>query len=549
VKLPDGTVVRGVPDGFTKAQLVEKLRNNGHDVSWYKPEVPSSVAAQDAALKREADTGRMVESEVASALSPLRGIKDVIDTGASWLARGISGKDEQARVDAQNKAGRDEYDAATKGSMVAPVGRFGGNMAATAPVGGLLAAPLSKAAPALSSAIRTGGMTTGRTATGLGGKAADLATRMAGGAITGGASAGLVDPEYAATGAVVGAATPPVLKGAGAVGHAIGRGLRGGGATPEVAALANRAKDLGIDIPADRLVNSKPLDAVASGLNYVPFSGRAASEARMNEQLNRAASRLMGQDTPNINKALRDASIDLGNKFDQTLRNTGVSLDQQLLHDAADVFNTAQRELGSDSLKAISSQIDELFDKGASGVIDGQAAYNIKRTLDRIGRRNTPEAYHALELKRVLMDALDRSLGPQGAQAFAQTRQQYGNMLALEKLAKNGVEGEISVARLANLSNINNQPLQELADIAAQFVKPREGQHGAMQRAVVGLTGATVAGPVTLGAGVVGGRAANAALNSNAMRNFMLAPNGPPRAPGGLGLLGYRGAPLLVDDR
>lgn len=36
VTLPDGTVVEGVPDGMTKAQLVAKLKSNGYDTSWYK---------------------------------------------------------------------------------------------------------------------------------------------------------------------------------------------------------------------------------------------------------------------------------------------------------------------------------------------------------------------------------------------------------------------------------------------------------------------------------------------------------------------------------
>lgn len=33
VKLPDGTVIRGVPDGTTRAQLVEKLKANGYDIA------------------------------------------------------------------------------------------------------------------------------------------------------------------------------------------------------------------------------------------------------------------------------------------------------------------------------------------------------------------------------------------------------------------------------------------------------------------------------------------------------------------------------------
>ena len=33
VRLPDGTLIRNVPDGMSKAQLVEKLTANGYDVS------------------------------------------------------------------------------------------------------------------------------------------------------------------------------------------------------------------------------------------------------------------------------------------------------------------------------------------------------------------------------------------------------------------------------------------------------------------------------------------------------------------------------------
>lgn len=38
VRLPDGTVIENVPEGTTKAQLVQKLATKGYDVSWYKPE-------------------------------------------------------------------------------------------------------------------------------------------------------------------------------------------------------------------------------------------------------------------------------------------------------------------------------------------------------------------------------------------------------------------------------------------------------------------------------------------------------------------------------
>ena len=136
----------------------------------------------------------------------------------------------------------------------------------------------------------------------------------------------------------------------------------------------------------------------------------------------------------------------------------------------------------------------------------------------------------------------------------SRTRQQYGNMLDLEKLARNGAEGEVSVARLANMRGIKNPQMRELADIAAQFVKPRESQHGAAQRVVLG-TGAAIAGGfggglLGAGGGLLGaaalGRGANGLLNSNAARNFVLQPQMIGEVPMGFLTDGLRRtAPLL----
>jgi hypothetical protein len=346
--------------------------------------------------------------------------------------------------------------------------------------------------------------------------------RTTGGAVTGGASAALVDPEHAGAGAVVGGALPGAAKVIGTTARAAGRVMRGSEVTPEVMALADRAKQLGIDVPADRIADSKPLNAVAAGLNYVPFSGRAATEQNMQNQLNRALSATFGQNSANVTAALRKAQGDLGGEFDRVLRSNTVRVDQPFLDALAEAESRATSELGSDGARVIKNQIDEIMSKvDANGEIDGQAAYNIKRVLDRIGKRNTPEAYYASDLKRDLMGALNRSMTPEASAAFAKTRQQYGNMLALEKLAKNGVDGDISIARLANLKNINNKDLQELADIAAQFLRPREGQHGAAQRATAAIAATVMGGPLAAAGGIAAGRVTNKALNSNALKDLM----------------------------
>jgi hypothetical protein len=443
----------------------------------------------------------------------------------------------------RNQERRQAMDSANRGlganpdSVAYGAGKLGAEIAGTAGVGGVLAKPLQALAASrygigiepilngLATSLQTGGFRTGELA---GTGAVNALARVVGGAATGGASAGLVDPSTAGTGALIGGVLPAATQVAGKVGSAVSSVARKAlpKASEEVATLANRAKELGIDIPADRLVSSKPLDAVASGLRYTPFSGRAASEAKMEGQLDRALTRTFGQNSENVTQALRKAGDELGGKFDSVLKSNTVNIDKQFLTELSDVVNTASKELGTDALRPIANQVDEIIAKGANGAIDGQAAYNIKRTLDRLGRGNGPEAFHALELKRSLMGALDRSLGPDAAAAFATTRKQYGNMLALEKLAANGAEGGISAARLGNMKNINNPELQELADIAAQFVKQRESAHGAAQRAAVGVATGFVGGLPGLAAGAGLGRGANTMLNSNSLRNALLNQGG-----------------------
>lgn len=437
-------------------------------------------------------------------------------------------------------------------------GKLAGEIAGTMGAGGVLAQGVVRAAPVLAragvaaptvaraaTAIRTSGFSAG--------PGGNLATRIGGGAVSGGASAGMVDPSNALTGAVIGSALPGAAKAAGKLGGAIRNSALGGKVSDEVAALARRAKELGITIPADRIANSKPLNALASALDYVPFSGRAGTMDKMESGLNRALTRTFGQDSDNVTGALRKAQSELGSKFDDVLKNNKVRIDNDFMNEIGSIEAAANRELGADGFRAIKGQIDELLEKGATGEVHGQAAYNIKRTLDRIGKRTTPEAFHAIEMKKALIEALNRSIGPTKAAAFAETRKQYGNMMALEKIAKNGAEGEISVARMANMKNINNGELQELADIAAQFVKAREGAHGSMQRAVVGLGGAGAAmngvipgAGLALGVGV--GRGTNALLNSNKLKNALLDGPAPMSASTNRLLQGaFKAAPVAVN--
>ena len=97
------------------------------------------------------------------------------------------------------------------------IGKFGGEMAGTAGAGGVLAKGLSAAptvasrVPGLIQALRSGGMT-----------GPNIGTRAVGGAVSGGASAALVNPEDVGSGAAIGAALPVVGKAGSAITKMLG---------------------------------------------------------------------------------------------------------------------------------------------------------------------------------------------------------------------------------------------------------------------------------------------------------------------------------------
>lgn len=535
------------PEGATKEQAYQMLQTQIKAAPAAAPPIDEGARARayiDQQKKERGDAAFKAGNSAVNSLAggAAMGVSDLGNTALN-VAAYLPGKVSPG-VAQWNRTRNADFDAITqenKGNALFNAARVGGNVLATAPVGGALGAGVKAAAPlltqagatapfvnSLAQAVATSGFRTGAApAAGFAGKAADLAMRTAGGAVTGGVSAGLVDPSHAGEGALIGGALPGAAKlvnsTAKFAGQKVLSAVAGGAVSPEVAQLAQRAKELGIDIPADRIANSKPLNALAASLNYVPLSGRAATEKNMQSQLNRALSRTFGQDTENVTMGLSKAREQLGGEFDRVLQSNTVRVDEPFMAALAQAGKRAGEELETGQAAIIHRQIDEIMAKAsANGQIDGQAAYNIKKTLDRIGKRNSPEAFYASDLKRDLMEALNRSMTPDAAAAFAKTRKQYGNMLSLDSLAQNGVDGDVSITRIANMKNIGNKDLQELADISAQFLKARESQHGASQRVNLGSLAAVGGYPVALAGGAIAGRAANMALNSNPLKNLLM---------------------------
>ncbi len=403
-------------------------------------------------------------------------------------------------------------------------GEFGSEMAGTWAAGGALskAGKVARYAPELAKAIETGGMA--KTA---------LLPRVAGGAISGAVQAGMVNPEDATTGAVLGGALPLVGKAI----SGVSKLATGGNITPEVRSLAEKAGQYGIDIPVDRILKSKPLNAAAASLEYLPFSGRSETMDKVADQFKIAISKTMGENTSNLAESVNNARQELGKKFDDVLSNNRVVADSTFVNDLLDLSQKADEELLNNA-PVIKNQIDKLLNAiDPNGTIDGNGAYEVKKRLDKLSKSNE-HGYLANDVKQSLMDALNRSLPADKADDFAKVRKQYQSLLTVEPLVQAGAEGNVSLARFANLHKTGHKQLDELRDISGQFLRTRESPHSAGQRVTLtgfvgALTGALGGIPAIAGT-LAAGRGANELLNSNLARKAVLNGVQTPRKSGEL---------------
>lgn len=320
----------------------------------------------------------------------------------------------------------------------------------------------------------------------------------------------------------------------GALGGAAGEGVAAGvgrlatGAAsnigPEVTKLAKRARELGIPLRTEQITRSGAGQAVSAALDAVPFSGRGSFRKAQVAGWNRALSRTVGDNDTNLTTALDRAGKRLGAKYDSVLGRYPVKQDAQLNQDIAGALSAARTELDDVQYARVEKLVEGLLSKTNNGEIDGQAAYNFKKMLDRLGKNpDSSLAHHAGEVKSSLMQALDRSLPPDVAKGFAKTRAQYGNLITLRKALRAGAEGTVTPARLASMNTRGE--LKELADIGAQFLAEPFGNSGTAQRGL-GLALLGGAGVVDLGtAGTMAATGATLGRAVNAVQSSPLAVN------------------------
>lgn len=454
-------------------------------------------------------------------------------------------------------------------STAGQAGQIVTEIAGTAGVGGAIAAPLRAVAPRLAQAVSTAGMRTGGPAAAtMGARAADLGIRTAGGAATGGAAAGIINPEDAATGAAIGGALPGALAVAGRVGGAIGRTVAGPAQAPEMQAAVTAARGAGYVIP--------PTQARPTLTNRLleGFSGKLTTaqnaSARNQEVTNRLAATTIGLpgDVPITRDALNAVRRQAGQAYD-AVGSSGVITPDPTYEQALDRIVAPYRTAAQGFPNAQQSPVIAAIDSLRSPSFDASAAVaqlrNVREMSDeafsqgnrRVGR-SLREGAEALE--SAIEAHLQQTGAPQALQEFQDARRLIAQTYSIEK-ALNPTTGTVDARKLAaqvNKGRPMTGPMRDAADFAARFPKaaqPVEAmgslpQTNPLDWGAMGVSSAVTGNPLMM-AGVLARPAARSLVLSAPVQNRLVqgaaAPNrlaallNDPRVV----QMGYRAAPVL----
>jgi hypothetical protein len=374
-QMPDGRIGRfEVPEGTTPEQAQKMI---GDSLS-SQPKKQETTIAQD------------VKQGAGNTLAGL--VRGAGSIGATLLAPVDMAKDAMAGKGfslESNRQRRADMDSAL-GMMGAETNSFGygagklvGEVAGTAGAGGALAngtrmglAMAGKAVPTaiepVLSAIASGGFSTGsKVAPGVVPFLKNQGVRALGGAVSGGASAGLVNPEDSPTGLLVGGALPGVVKVAGEAGKLTGKAISG-------------------------LTKNTLGMTTGAGAETFSTAYRAGKEGGTSFLDNMRGNVPMTDVLDSAKDALSKMRIDRGNQYRSGM--VDIAKDKS-------VINFAPIESAVNSLKTMGSFKGQVINKNAAGTVDEVAGLvNQWKGLDP-AEFHTPEGLDAL--KKAIGDIRD----------------------------------------------------------------------------------------------------------------------------------------------
>ena len=397
----------------------------------------------------DAATGGTFSRDMAAGL--VRGAGSI----GSTLMRPFESADENAQRRAAIDSGLSEMGADTN-SVGYGGGKIAGEVAGTAGVGNVIGAPLRAAGAAgtvvnrLGSALATGGASTGApVAQGLAPAAGNMLLRMAGGAGSGAATAGLIDPKMAGTGAVIGGILPPAAAAVGKVANTAGALFRPFTAGGQDRIVGNVMRELATDPAAARAAlqssapvvpGSAPTAVTASGdaglaalsrtmQNSSPdYAASLAARQTAQNQARTAALEGIAGNTGKLDLAKQARNAATGPMREEALNAAGKVPAQGILQRIDDLI-ADPNNAGQLSQQALSQFRSRIANFSKDGAIDARALYAIRKDInDVLGGKLQGEAgnlrYASSQLSGVkgfIDDAIDQASRSMPANAIGPT--------------------------------------------------------------------------------------------------------------------------------
>ena len=406
VTLPDGTVIRGVPDGTTKDQLRAKLASNGYDVSKLQDKKPTGAEM----LAKETGAGE------AFMVSAGRKVQDISD-GILQMYLKATGDTKTLGGLRQNVAERD--------AQFAPLAK---ERPISTGVGGALP---SLAVPG-SGAGYLGAM-----------GAAALPELLSYGSVQERLSKGGVAAVGGAAGRALFSAIPAILKPAGV----------GVNANREAIDAAGR---IGYKPLAGQATQNPALLNIENYLARTPGSSgtmQALNQANT-EAINRTAAKSIGQTGAEVGPSMLGAAQkSLGAEFARLQRVTAPHLGTDFVNSLVTV-EAANAARGPFRSTAIDGLLDKSMDLAAQGKLSGTAYKEIYTELSsesikafKAGDASLGQAFKTV--RNALDEAAGKSLTAADQKAWETVRSQWGNWKTLTK-GQVAEAGNVSPARVAS---------------------------------------------------------------------------------------------------
>ena len=505
-------------------------------------------------------------------ISGLRGVKDIVDTGAHGLANTAAYVAEKTlpkelsepvrksaeNISASDKAAREQYEKEYPASEswipnATDVGRIGGQIVGTLPI------MPTKIIQGVNAAV-------GALPTVVGGvqKAAPIVNRLVGAAGTGAIGGATLGASTASTndkslaenvgeGALTGAIAGPALTGASSAGKALG-GKIIGGISHTTADLAKRAEELGIDLKTTQVSGSPLLKKFDQMSGMLPFSGQQGVTEKQIGQFTKAISRTFGMNTNEITpEHIALARKNIGADMEQIYKSSISKVDSQFVNDLMNVVSNAHATMTESEIKPIVNQIKNIAGKiNANGELNGDAYHGLTKydaVLSKAQQSSNPNIRNAAnEIRSSMEGLLDRNLPTDQKAALMKARSQYKAAMTVKDLVNQSAEGHISPLRLmqkvvkAPGGKLRSGELGELADIGRKFFPTSSDSGTPLGEKVLGAVtslmhnpigaigaagaaaahGAFLADMAAGGFGIAANRLIREGVNSKAVRNALI---------------------------